>query len=481
MHTKKYILTCLLACLTSFLFAQTSVSGGIYTNTTWTLANSPYRITGNIVVFPGATLTIEPGVRVYVDEMGPVTTNQFSLEVRGSLSAIGTPGQQIIFQATNDSTTLSTWRGIDVKSNQGGQATIAYTTLNNSYFTILYENFLFYPRVIEGCSFNYNSYGFSSFGHTTLRNCTFSNNAVGLNGTFGFDSLRIENCTFTGNAVGANAYSNVLVARNCVFLNNYQAGLAGGARVSTIQNCSFTGNLHGIRETNAERIDSCFFTQNQVAIQSPYYSRIRRNIITQNGVGVEAGIETLTEFNQINANSVGVKIVSSLTAQDVQPIIVNNEICNNTLYNVENGSNLNYALDSNCFCLPDSAAIDAKIYDGYDDISRGLVNFSIYDSTCSNIIGTVTKVFIPTEAGTPLEARIEVYPNPSQGQAILRLAGAESGLTGQLLDLQGRALQVFSLQGDQHALDLSTLPDGLYLVRLSATDGRQWTQRIVKR
>jgi len=42
--------------------SQTTVSGGIYSNTTWTLANSPYVITGNIVVFPAATLTIEPGV-----------------------------------------------------------------------------------------------------------------------------------------------------------------------------------------------------------------------------------------------------------------------------------------------------------------------------------------------------------------------------------------------------------------------------------
>ena len=46
--------------------AQTTVSGGIYTYTTWTLANSPYLMTNNIVVFPGVTLTIEPGVEVLI-------------------------------------------------------------------------------------------------------------------------------------------------------------------------------------------------------------------------------------------------------------------------------------------------------------------------------------------------------------------------------------------------------------------------------
>jgi hypothetical protein len=32
--------------------SQTQVSGGIYQNTTWTAASSPYIVTGSIVVFP---------------------------------------------------------------------------------------------------------------------------------------------------------------------------------------------------------------------------------------------------------------------------------------------------------------------------------------------------------------------------------------------------------------------------------------------
>jgi hypothetical protein len=44
----------------------------------------------------------------------------------------------------------------------------------------------------------------------------------------------------------------------------------------------------------------------------------------------------------------------------------NNRLCYNTKYNVENGSDLNLGLEKNCFCLQDSAAIEALIYDGYD-------------------------------------------------------------------------------------------------------------------
>ncbi len=40
------------------LYAQTNVSGGVFSNTTWTLSNSPYIVTGPVVVFPNVTLTI---------------------------------------------------------------------------------------------------------------------------------------------------------------------------------------------------------------------------------------------------------------------------------------------------------------------------------------------------------------------------------------------------------------------------------------
>ena len=45
----------------------TDVSGTISSNTTWSLANSPYVVTGNILVNSGVTLTIEAGVTIKFD------------------------------------------------------------------------------------------------------------------------------------------------------------------------------------------------------------------------------------------------------------------------------------------------------------------------------------------------------------------------------------------------------------------------------
>jgi RHS repeat-associated protein len=76
----------------------TNVSGTISANTTWTLANSPYILTGNVTVASGATLTIEPGVVVKFNA-------QFrTLWVSGTLKAIGTEAQPIVFTSIQDDT-----------------------------------------------------------------------------------------------------------------------------------------------------------------------------------------------------------------------------------------------------------------------------------------------------------------------------------------------------------------------------------------
>jgi hypothetical protein len=76
--------------------ADTTVGGPITVDTTWDVAGSPYIATSSLVVMPGVTLTIEPGVTVKFDA-------EKALVVNGSLAAWGTEPDPIRFTAnTND-------------------------------------------------------------------------------------------------------------------------------------------------------------------------------------------------------------------------------------------------------------------------------------------------------------------------------------------------------------------------------------------
>ncbi len=115
--------------------AATTVSGNII-SPYWTAANSPYIISDNIEVSPGATLTIEPGTVIKFKKGKGIT-------VKGTLKINGTASNMVVMTSAEATTTRGDWAGItfadesiDAGFNQSGEydngSIIRYAVISNS-------------------------------------------------------------------------------------------------------------------------------------------------------------------------------------------------------------------------------------------------------------------------------------------------------------------------------------------------------------
>jgi hypothetical protein len=459
----------LLLCFFAFasVHAQTPVSGGIYVNTTWSLANSPYILTGSVVVFPGKTLTIEPGVEVRVKYDGvPNIGTMNYLEIRGSLVAVGTPNSPIVF--TGDTIpTEYTWLGINVKATQGGQVTMDYFEFNNSFYGIYSDQQGAPTWDLHNCTFRYNNYALQPFGPMNLYDCVFEFNgqAIGSGWQLNYD-IFLKRCEFSSN-IACNGFQNFLSADSCLIRDNTN-GLWYGNGPFT--HCLFERNTYGIYAVHGN-ISHCTFNNNHRGLME--FSGFADSCsFTANGLAAEMGTGGRLMHSTFVDDTIAIAYASALTANTPAPVVLENQICGSVDYYFENKSDLNFALDQNCFCETDSTIIEGLIFDGYDDFTRGLFNYAIYDSTCQNILQYVSKVNLPTAIAPNRSSAFKLYPVPAGDQLFLSVPEALRGssLTATLLDAQGRVLgNPLRIDAAQPAWDLRTLPAGMYFIRIDGT------------
>ncbi|NLD65601.1 MAG: hypothetical protein GX648_03415, partial [Crenarchaeota archaeon] len=151
----------------------TEVSGIITADTTWTQANSPYTLTGNVLVQNGATLTIEPGTNVDL--------NSYYIQVNGTLSARGATDEKINFNegtirfaSVSDAWNTTTNIGCIIE-----KCVLNSTTISIEDTSLLVINNYFDNSRVE-CSNGINCISSNFFTKSTLSltesNSTISNN-----------------------------------------------------------------------------------------------------------------------------------------------------------------------------------------------------------------------------------------------------------------------------------------------------------------
>ncbi len=256
--------------------ATTTISG----NVNWTLAGSPYRLffdgLKRPTVAPGATLTIEPGVKI-IPQGGGYT----ALEIQGTLNAIATSGAPIIFTSIADaddnaSTTPQKGEWLNIAFSQGAQGNLNYVEFR--YGGQGLERPIKEMVKIVGATVNVNHSKFENSQSIALR-------LVDSNGF-------IENSTFTGNACGVSVDSLVLPS----------FGTDGGCASNVY---SFYSNA--VATTTPQIKNNQFLRNRLIAIETRNGSTpvIDGNIFTDNGypVTIDSSYPTITNSQIANSTT----------------------------------------------------------------------------------------------------------------------------------------------------------------------------------
>lgn len=367
----------------------TNVSGIIGADTTWTLANSPYIVVGNILVDQGVTLTVEPGVTVKFNQ-------DLYLYVDGTLIAPGTESNMITFTSNQASPTQGDWQHIKFRDS----AVDATFDEDGNY--------------VSGCILEYCKVEWGSFGiwventSAFIGSCTVINNNIGimLAGDSGgiVSNCIVSNCTITSNRGGGGIFlagfaSNCSVI-NCVITNNSNNGIYVGrdSQSNSIISCNISNNdgwgIH-LSDNSNSIVNDCTVNNNSdgIYIEGTSGSIINNSLVSSNsnyGIRFQAGSGSVIYSTITGNNNIG------LFYQSSSGLLQYCDLYDNANYDIKMfySSNLDA---TNCYWgTMDTDVIDAHIWDYYDDFDLGKVIYApIRDTPLAVTLASVTATTTP--------------------------------------------------------------------------------------
>jgi parallel beta-helix repeat protein len=260
------------------------VMGNITQDTIWTLVDSPFVVYQNVVVFPNATLTIEPGVQVQFG--GP-----FSIVIEGKMIADGTT-KEITFTSNAENPLPGDWDGIVFSGQNQSSLTRCLLAYAENGITTTNANVKIDKCDVKLC----NQTGISATNsQLTITNSNVSDCAKdGINATS--CNLTVEN-----SAILDNNGNGIQIAGNGQFIIQ-QDTLIGNDNGTLL-----TGNIVSGVNINQNLISAN--KQSGISIQAATYNNviILKNTISSNnyGVYISTSASTTITNNSLSYNNYG--------------------------------------------------------------------------------------------------------------------------------------------------------------------------------
>ena len=353
------IISALIWTFTAFQSSETQgdtlVDGLISSDTVWTVGQSPYVLTGTVIVAEGVSLVIEAGVEVRAQ----VVDQPVGIYVEGSLIISGNSSNPVIF-VPDGALSVGAWQGIQV--NRTGEAVITNAVISFAKIGLDLIGNCLDPQSgpeMKAAIFN-STIRFSEYAGTgagCARNVLIENSTLEDNEQFGIrvensEKLTISNTTVTSSETGVYVLSSSdLTIVNSTIYNNSKSGFSVGISLSLSENITIAGsNISDQRPTLGDgigiRINLCTdvvvhnstISGNRVAgigVSNSDFVTIRDNVVSHNGItGVGVGVNTIVVGNRISENRIGVSCTAAYGPEDWPSAIEGNSIFNNTEWGI---------------------------------------------------------------------------------------------------------------------------------------------------
>jgi parallel beta-helix repeat protein len=374
------LLLCTLFFVTLTVYGATNYNDTISSNTTWTKANSPYTLTGNVTVDSGTTLTIEPGVTIQIP-------SDCTLQVNGILVARGTSSEKISF--TGGDISLGGRGSGSVIENAilnptnliiGSSATINGNTIigrgsANSFEAVLINdgapsisnNLIYGADSQRGMRITGGSPTISSNGIMGM--IISEGNNVGApvishNTIEGGISLSQSGATITNNLITGFKYVNFNGDVDSLYSLIYDSWLGSGIGITA----DYENIMHGAGAVITDNvITGC---EDGISVLQGGTTTIQRNLIVNTSrEALHVASDAIISDNTIRNNQKGI-VVSNAPTLNVR----NNNLENNGKYSFYLYTGNNVDATSNWWGTNDTQTIENSIWDS---------TFEPYDGTVS--------------------------------------------------------------------------------------------------